>query len=145
LRLRDPRGPGLLERIVRYEGGYLVPRGDGRYVLGATVEERGFDTTVTAGAVHELLRDAAELVPGIDELVLEEVAAGLRPATPDNAPVLGADAEVEDLFWAAGHHRNGILLAPVTGDLVAGALDGGGVAPAFAAARFAPARAEVPA
>jgi glycine oxidase len=145
LRLRDPRGPGLLERIVRYESGYLVPRGDGRYVLGATVEERGFDTTVTAGAVHELLRDAAELVPGIDELVLEEVAAGLRPATPDNAPVLGADAEVEDLFWAAGHHRNGILLAPVTGDLVAGALDGGGVAPAFAAARFAPARAEVPA
>ena len=145
LRLRDPRGPGLLERIIRYEGGYLVPRGDGRYVLGATMEERGFDTTVTAGGVRELLRDAAELVPGIDELVVDEVSAGLRPATPDNAPVLGADGQIDDLVWATGHHRNGILLAPVTGALVAGALDGDRVEPSFAAERFASTRAEVPA
>ena len=89
LRLRDPSGPGLLTRVLRTEEAYLVPRGDGRYVLGATVEERGFDTTVTAGAVHELLRAAADVLPGIGELELEEAAAGLRPGTPDNAPVLG--------------------------------------------------------
>jgi glycine oxidase len=141
LRLRDPQGPGLLERIVRFDGGYLVPRGDGRYVLGATMEERGFDTTVTAGALYELLRDASELVPGVHELVVEETAAGLRPATPDNAPVLGAAGEVAGLVWATGHHRNGILLAPVTAELVAGVLDGAAVPPAFAAGRFARTRA----
>ena len=144
MRLRDPRGPGLLERIVRFEGGYLVPRGDGRYVLGATMEERGFDTAVTAGGLYELLRDAGELVPGIHELVVDEIAAGLRPATPDNAPVLGRSSEIEGLVWATGHHRNGILLTPVTADLVVAALEqdpGQPVPAAFAAARFA----EVPA
>ncbi len=142
MRLRDPAGPGLLQRIVRFEGGYLVPRGDGRYVLGATTEERGFDTTVTAGGLYELLRDAGELVPGIHELIVEETSAGLRPATPDNAPVLGRSSEVEGLMWATGHHRNGILLTPVTADLVAQALDGGDVPAAFAAQRFAAAREE---
>jgi glycine oxidase len=137
LRLRDPAGPGLLERIVRFEGGYLVPRGDGRYVLGATMEERGFDTTVTAGALYELLRDAGELVPGVHEFVVEETAAGLRPATPDNAPVVGAAGELGGLVWATGHHRNGILLAPVTAELVAAILEGGDAPPAFAAGRFA--------
>jgi len=140
MRLRDPAGPGLLERIVRFEGGYLVPRGDGRYVLGATMEERGFDTSVTAGGLYELLRDAGELVPGIHELIVEETAAGLRPATPDNAPVLGRAHEAEGLVWATGHHRNGILLAPVSAEIVAGALAGDDVAAPFAAQRFAPAR-----
>ena len=92
LRLRDPAGPGLLDRVVRWDGGYLVPRGDGRYVLGATMEERGFDTAVTAGGVHELLRDASELVPGVLELEVEESSPGLRPGTPDNAPIVGASA-----------------------------------------------------
>jgi glycine oxidase len=142
MRLRDPDGPGLLERIVRFEGGYLVPRGDGRYVLGATTEERGFDTTVTAGALHELLRDAGELVPGIYELIVEETAAGLRPATPDNAPLLGPSDTVDGLHWASGHHRSGILLAPVTADIVAGALDGEGVPAPFAPGRFARTRQE---
>jgi glycine oxidase len=141
LRLRDPNGPGLVERTIRGAEGYFVPRGDGRYVLGATMEERGFDTTVTAGALYELLRDAGELVPGIHELVVEETAAGLRPATPDNAPVLGAAGEVAGLVWATGHHRNGILLAPVTAELVADVLDGAAVPPAFAAGRFARPRA----
>ncbi|MEA2154172.1 MAG: glycine oxidase [Solirubrobacteraceae bacterium] len=141
VRLRDPEGPGLLERIVRFEGGYLVPRGDGRYVLGATMEERGFDTTVTAGGLYELLRDAGELVPGIHELVVEETAAGLRPATPDNAPVLGRAAGVDGLVWATGHHRNGILLAPVTGEIVAAILDGDDGPPQFAPGRFARVRA----
>jgi glycine oxidase len=145
LRLRDPDGPGLIERIVRFEGGYLVPRGDGRYVLGATMEERGFDTSVTAGAVYELLRDAAELVPGVHELIVEETLAGLRPATPDNAPVIGRSEAVDGLVWATGHHRNGILLAPVTADLVADALDGEAPLEPFAADRFARAREEAPA
>jgi glycine oxidase len=140
IRLRDPAGPGLLERIVRFEGGYLVPRGDGRYVLGATMEERGFDTTVTAGGLYELLRDAGELVPGIHELVVEESAAGLRPATPDNAPLLGRDETVGGLVWATGHHRNGILLAPASADIVAGVLDGERAPAPFAPGRFTRAR-----
>jgi glycine oxidase len=138
LRLRDPSGPGLLTRVLRTEEAYLVPRGDGRYVLGATMEERGFDTTVTAGAVHELLRAAAGVLPGILELELEEAAAGLRPGTPDNAPVLGPSV-LPGLHWATGHHRNGILLTPVTADLVvAGVLDGRlpEMAAPFAAERF---------
>lgn len=124
MRLRDPDGPGLLDRVLRFEGGYLVPRGDGRYVLGATMEERGFDTTVTAGGIYELLRDAIDLVPGLSELVIEETAAGLRPGIPDNVPRIGRSAEVDGLVWATGHHRNGILLASITGDLVADVLTG---------------------
>jgi len=124
LRLRDPAGPGMLERVVRYEGGYLVPRGDGRYVLGATVEERGFELEPTAGGVYELLREARELVPGITELEIEELSVGLRPSTPDNLPVIGWGA-LEGLLWATGHHRNGILLAPLTGSLIMGLLGGG--------------------
>jgi glycine oxidase len=85
LRLRDPAGAGLLSGVLRYHGGYLVPRGDGRYVLGATMEERGDDLNPTAGGVYELLRDAHELVPGIEELQIEELSVGLRPSTPDNA------------------------------------------------------------
>ena len=123
LRLRDPRGPGLVERVIRGEQAYLVPRGDGRYVLGATMEERGWDTAATAGGVYELIRDMSELVPGVLELEIEELQAGLRPATPDNLPAIGRGA-LEGLVWAAGHHRNGILLTPVTAELVAGALAG---------------------
>jgi glycine oxidase len=138
LRLRDPDGPGLLHRVIRHERFYLVPRGDGRYVLGATMEERGFDTTVTAGGVRELLQEAQLLVPGLDEMVLEEAAAGLRPGTPDNAPLLG---EREDgVVLAAGHHRNGILLAPLTGEAIAALLAGEPMpeeAAAFAPGRFA--------
>ena len=88
------------------------------------MEERGFDTTVTAGAAFELLRDAVELVPGIDELVLDELSAGLRPATADNLPAIGPGA-VPGLHWATGHYRNGILLTPITAELVAAVLTGG--------------------
>jgi glycine oxidase len=123
LRLRDPAGPGLLERVVRFDGGYLVPRGDGEYVLGATVEERGFDRAVTAGAAYQLLRDASELVPGVLELELVEHAAGLRPGTPDNLPLIGA-SDRDGLLLATGHYRNGILLAPLTASLVVDALAG---------------------
>ena len=134
LRLRDPAGPGLLARVVRFAGGYLVPRADGRYVLGATVEERGFERHATAGGVYELLRDAHELVPGVSELQIEELCVGLRPGTPDNVPVIGPGA-IEGLMWATGHYRNGILLAPLTAELVAGALAGESPAPFPAACR----------
>jgi glycine oxidase len=124
LRLRDPSGPGLLRRAIRFEGGYVLPRADGRYVLGGTVEERGFDLAPTAGAAYEMLRAARELVPGVSELEIEELSVGLRPGTPDNAPVIGPGA-VEGLTWATGHYRNGILLAPLTAELVTGVLQGG--------------------
>ena len=146
MRLRDPAGPGLLTRVIRMQPGYLVPRGDGRYVLGATMEEQGFDTAPTAGGAFELLRDAIELVPGVAELQIEELAAGLRPGTPDNAPVLGAGA-LQGLQWAAGCFRHGILLAPIVADAVAAALTGEelpAVAQPFTAARFSIDREVIP-
>jgi glycine oxidase len=124
LRLRDPAGPGLVRRAVRWEGGYVLPRADGRYVLGGTVEERGFDLAPTAGAAYEMLRVARELVPGISELEIEELSVGLRPGTPDNAPAIGPGA-LEGLTWATGHYRNGILLAPLTAELVTEVLENG--------------------
>jgi glycine oxidase len=117
LALRDPNGPGLVERVIRMQPGYLVPRGDGRYVLGATIEEKGFDTTVTAGPVWELLRDAIELVPGVSEFVIEELMCGIRPGTPDNFPRLGP-SDQPGVHLATGHYRHGILLAPVTAEIV---------------------------
>jgi glycine oxidase len=117
--------PPPCERIVRTPRCYLVPRGDGRVVLGATVEEQGFDTAVTADGVFRLLEAAWEVLPEVGELELVEARAGLRPGTPDNAPVVGRDAEVEGLVWATGHWRNGVLLAPLTADAVAALLAGG--------------------
>jgi glycine oxidase len=124
LRLRDPTGPGLLTRVIRMGSSYITPRGDGRYVVGATSEERGFDQSVTAGAAFELLRDASELVPGISELVLDELTAGLRPATPDNLPAIGPATGVDGLWWAVGHRRGGILLSPATAELIVDGLAG---------------------
>jgi len=121
MRLRDPQGQDLVTRTIRTREGYLVPRGEGRYVLGATVEERGWDTAPTAGATHELIRDLAEVVPGVLELEIEELGAGLRPGTPDNLPVIGA---AHGVVWATGHYRNGILLADVTAEAVAEVLAG---------------------
>ncbi|MGW1651824.1 glycine oxidase ThiO [Streptomyces atratus] len=112
--------------VVRGSHVYLVPRENGELVVGATSEELGWDTTVTAGGVYELLRDAHELVPGITELPLTETRAGLRPASPDNAPLLGPTA-LPGLHLATGHHRNGVLLTPVTGDVMAELLTTGEV------------------
>ncbi|MGW6458419.1 glycine oxidase ThiO [Streptomyces sp. NPDC055078] len=118
----------FLSRTVRavVRGGqvYLVPRESGELVVGATSEELGWDTAVTAGGVYELLRDAHELVPGITELPLTETRAGLRPGSPDNAPLLGPTA-LPGLLLATGHYRNGVLLTPVTGDAMAEALTNG--------------------
>jgi glycine oxidase len=121
MRLRDPQGQDLVTRTIRTREGYLVPRGEGRYVLGATVEERGWDTAPTAGATHELIRDLAEVVPGVLELEIEELGAGLRPGTPDNLPIIG---EHGGAIWATGHFRNGVLLADVTAQAVAELLAG---------------------
>ena len=110
-------------RVIRTPEVYAVPREDGRLVVGATVEERGWDRAVTAGAVLELLRRAYEVLPGVAELELVESAAGLRPGTPDNGPIVG-EGEAPGLIWATGHWRNGILLAPLTADAVAGSLYG---------------------
>jgi glycine oxidase len=123
LRLRDPAGAGLTTRVIRTREAYLVPRDDGRYVLGATMEERGWDTAPTAGGVFELLRNLWEVLPGVLELELEEVGVGLRPGSPDNLPSIGPGA-LEGLHWATGHWRNGILLSAVTADLVAAGLCG---------------------
>ena len=127
LRVPDAYAP-FLSRTVRavVRGGhiYLVPRADGEFVIGATSEEMGWDTTVTAGGVYELLRDAHELVPGLTELPLTETSAGLRPASPDNAPLLGPTA-LPGLHVAAGHYRHGILLTAVTGDVMGELLTSG--------------------
>jgi glycine oxidase len=138
-----PTGPGLLtgtvRGVVRGSTVYLVPREDGELVVGATQEELGPDTTVTAGGVWELLRDARLLVPGITELELAEAVAGLRPGTPDNAPVIGP-GPAPGLVLATGHFRGGVLLAPVTADLVAGYLATGQLpelAAPFTPGRFA--------
>jgi glycine oxidase len=121
LRSRDGGAP--CERIVASERVYLVPRPDGRLIVGATSEEQGFDTAVTAGGVHELLREAYRLLPDVAEMELVASMAGLRPGTPDNLPLIGPGA-VEGLVLATGHYRNGILLAPLTADVVAALLAG---------------------
>ncbi len=121
LRARDGAAP--CRRIVASERVYLVPRPDGRLIVGATVEEQGFDTAVTAGGVHELLREAYRLLPEVAEMELVEATAGLRPGTPDNLPLIGASG-VEGLLWATGHYRNGILLAPLTANMLVEELEG---------------------
>jgi glycine oxidase len=114
------RGEPLLSRcvrgVVRGARVYLVPRADGELVVGATQEEMGTDTRVTAGGVWGLLRDARALLPGITELELAETTARLRPGTPDNAPILGPAAD--GVLLATGHFRGGVLLAPITADLI---------------------------
>lgn len=127
LRLRARRGalPPPRHTVRAVVGGrpcYLVPRGEGRVVLGATQHEVGFDTDVTAGGIRALLVDAERVVPSIEEYVLEEASAGVRPASPDNLPVIGELAP--GVFAATGHHRNGMLLAPLTADVVVALLRG---------------------
>ncbi len=109
----------VLEKVIRAPRAkyptdvYLVPKDDGRLVIGATSEEMGFDTRLTAGGLFELLRGTWEAVPGIYDLPVIETWAGLRPGSRDNAPILG-ETGVENLIMATGHYRNGILLTPIT-------------------------------
>lgn len=143
LRLRPvdryaPRMKCTVRGVRRGRSIYAVPRADGRVVVGATVEEKGWDTSVTAGAVRELLEDVTEVVPALGELELAETLARLRPGTPDNGPILGPSA-LPGLVFATGHYRNGILLAPITADAIADAAEGRpipGVARPFTVDRF---------
>lgn len=125
--LRRPRMAKLLGPIISHilasERVYLVPRSDGRLIVGATVEEMGFDTTVTAGGVHELLREAYRLLPDVAEMELLGATAGLRPGTPNNLPIVGSGA-IDGLVLATGHFRNGILLAPLAAEAVSDLLSG---------------------
>jgi glycine oxidase len=132
LRLRVPgeaRPPA--ERVVRTPRCYVVCREDGEVVVGATVEERGEDVTVTAGGVFALLDAAREVLPDIDELRWVEATAGLRPGTPDNGPVVGPHGP-DGLVWATGHYRGGVLLAPLTAEVVTALLTDEEPAAAFA-------------
>lgn len=144
LRMRAPGDEPFLRRalrgVVHGSSVYVVPRADGEIVIGATQEEKGFDTSVTGGGAYELLRDAATLVPGVLELELVETSAGLRPGSPDNAPIIG-DSGLEGLVVATGHHRSGVLLAPITAEVIAELLVSGtapDVAAPFAPGRFQP-------
>jgi glycine oxidase len=110
--------------LVRGRSVYFAPREHGELVIGATAEEAGFDPRVTAGGVYELLRDAHVVFPGLGELPLPEISVGMRPCAADNAPVLGRTV-LRGLIAATGHYRNGVLLTPVTADLIAGLLAGG--------------------
>ncbi len=115
------RGPSLIEHVIRTPDVYLVPRGDGRLIVGASSEERGFDCSNSAGATHELLRHAIATLPEVAELELEEIAVGLRPATRDHLPVIGETATA-GLHLCGGHFRNGVLLAPASAALLAQAI-----------------------
>ncbi len=121
----DPEQP-VCGGILGSERVYLVPRPDGRLIVGATSEELGFDRKVTAGGVYELLREAGRLLPDVVELEYLGARAGLRPGTPDNLPVIGPTA-VPGVYLATGHYRNGILLAPLTARAIAGMVTGGSV------------------
>jgi glycine oxidase len=139
LRATDPASAPT--HVVRTPRCYMLARGDGRVVLGATVEERGFDATTTADGVFRLLEAAREVLPDVGELEWTGAQAGLRPGTPDNLPVVGRDAS-SGLVWATGHYRNGVLLAPLTGQMVAELIDEGTDPPrALAPDRFSTARA----
>jgi glycine oxidase len=128
----------LFRRIVGGGGVYCVPRDDGRVIVGATVEEAGFDKSVDPVVVDNLVEAAARIVPGLAAARIESRWAGLRPGTSDDLPVLGLDPEIEGLVWATGHYRNGILLAPLTADVVAALLRG--EAPPVDLSPFAPGR-----
>ena len=133
----------LLNHVLWAPGAYLVPRRDGRLVIGGTVEERGFDETITAGGMLTLLEAAWRAIPAVEELPIAEIWVGHRPGSRDDAPILGR-GPLEGLFYSTGHHRNGILLAPVTADAMARLILDDVVEPAikpFGLERFLPARA----
>lgn len=135
----DPANP-LLNHVVWGPKCYLVPRADGTLIVGATTEEKGFDDQMTAGGVLALLEAAWRTLPGIEELPIREMWTGLRPGCRDDAPILGWAEGVEGLALATGHHRNGILLAPVTAHTIADLVLTGRVdekIAGFGAARFA--------
>ncbi len=143
LALQMDAAHSLLEHVLWAPGAYLVPRRDGRLIVGGTVEEKGFDSAITAGGMLTLLEAAWRAVPAIEELPIAETWVGHRPGSRDDAPVLGR-GPCEGLFYATGHHRNGILLTPITADAMARLILDDVLDPAiqpFGLERFLPARA----
>jgi glycine oxidase len=116
--------PPLFRHVIHSPGVYLVPRADGRLIVGATVERVGFEKAVTPAGLMSLLRPALEIAPALASMPVVELWSGLRPGTPDGLPIIGPDPEVTGLHYAVGHYRNGILLAPVTAELIAGSVRG---------------------
>jgi glycine oxidase len=143
LSLRMDQASPLLSHVVWAPGAYLVPRRDGHLLVGATVEEKGYDTSLTAGGMLTLLEAAWRAVPAVEELPIDEMWVGHRPGSRDDAPILGAGA-IDGLIYATGHHRNGILLTPITADAIAQLVLDGVADPAirpFGNERFTPTRA----
>jgi glycine oxidase len=131
--------PQLTRHVIYSPRGYLVPRHDGRLLAGSTSEHAGFTKQVTAGGIGQILANAKEISPAISALPIVDTWAGLRPRAADGLPVLGPCGEIDGLFYATGHYRNGILLAPVTGELIAEAVVTGRISPlltAFSPNRF---------
>jgi len=143
LALKMDASSPLLNHVLWAPGAYLVPRRDGRLIVGGTVEEKGFDETITAGGMLTLLEAAWRAVPAVEELPIDEIWVGHRPGSRDDAPILGR-GPLEGLFYATGHHRNGILLTPITADAMARLILDDVLDPAirpFGLERFLPARA----
>jgi glycine oxidase len=115
--LRMDAAAPLLRHVVWTPKVYLAPRLDGRLIVGGTVEERGFDASLTAGGVFAMLEGVWRALPGVEELAIDEMWVGFRPGSRDDAPMLGP-SPVDGLVLATGHHRNGILLTPVTADAI---------------------------
>jgi glycine oxidase len=122
--LAMPRPPAGIDRMVETAGCYLVPRKDGRVLVGATVEEAGFAPGPTLAGVAALAEAAVDAVPGLADAPLLETWAGFRPGTPDGLPILGVDPDLPGLVHATGHFRNGILLAPITAEAIADLVTG---------------------
>ncbi|HKD81167.1 MAG TPA: glycine oxidase ThiO [Candidatus Angelobacter sp.] len=139
----QPPQTNLLQHVVHAPEVYVVPRSSGKILIGATVEDVGFDKTVTGSTIHQLLAAAARYLPGLESASIIESWAGLRPGTPDDLPILGR-TDIPGVFAATGHFRNGILLAPITArimaDVIAGKKPPVDIS-AFAITRFAPAGA----
>jgi len=133
--------PRVLGRVVLSEGCYLIPRGDGRLLVGATMERAGFREGNTPRGVQTLVAAAMQVLPAVGDAPLVELWSGLRPGTPDELPILGPDPDMAGLYYATGHFRNGILLAPITAKVIADVVLGRTPAvpiEAFAATRFTP-------
>ena len=111
--------PQLTRHVIYSSRGYIVPRQDGRLLAGSTSEQAGYKKEVTVGGVTKILDNAMEMAPAISGLAIADAWAGLRPKASDGLPVLGPCGEIDGLFFATGHYRNGILLAPITGELLA--------------------------
>ena len=121
---RGPTPNGLLERVVEAPACYIIPRASGRVLVDATAERAGFEPGPTPAGLRSLIEPALRVLPALAHLPVAEAWAGYRPGTPDGLPILGPDPEVHGVWYATGHFRNGVLLAPVTADVIAGAIDG---------------------